>query len=182
VAVGPPVFVAVGDGPSVTVFVAVGVEVVVGVEVAVFVAVGVEVAVFVAVGVEVAVFVAVAVGVEVTVGVGVLVGAASTLVVTVELLSAGWGSGVSLVTVAVFVIVVPAAAAVGCTTVVMVIWSPLAIVPSEQLMVPVLPTGGRVHVTPDGAVSDWNVTLAGRVSATLALTAASGPSLVITHS
>src|SRR5581483_10573550 len=148
VSVGPPgvgVLVAVGDGPGVKVLVAVGVKVAVGVAVAVLVRVGVAVAVFVAVGVEVAV------------GVGVLVGA-NTLVVTVDVLFPGLGSGVVLDTVAVFVIVVPAAAAVGWTT----IFTPATgsgtpgpgggRFPSEQVTVPLLPIGGVVQLRPAGTV------------------------------
>jgi hypothetical protein len=177
VAVAVAVAIAVPVGVAVVVPVGVGVAVPVGVAVAVVVGVfvpgGVVVSAAVApdVGVTVAfaegVDVAVAVAVAVLVAVGVLVPVAVAVGVVVRvgvglggltMVLALWvfgvfGSNSLAVTLAVFTIVVPAAAGSGWTT--MVTWTlpAMASVLSVQVIVPLVPTGGGVQLIP-GALID----------------------------
>jgi len=69
----------------------------------------------------------------------------STLVFVVTLLFVMWGSGVVEDTFPMLVSVLPAAA-VSRTVIVTVTFAPFARLPTWQLMVPVAPTAGAVHV------------------------------------
>jgi len=52
------------------------------------------------------------------------------------------------------------------------------LLPSVQVMVPVVPTAGVVHVQPAAGVIDWKFVFGGVVSVKVAAAAAAGPSLV----
>ena len=105
--------------------------------------------------------------------------AVPTIVVTLAELLARLGSLVPEVTEATSVIcvwlVVPA---LTCTTRVNEAFAPLATNGFVQLIFPVAPTAGVVHVHPAGADKDWKVVLAGMASLKTALIAAIGPLFV----
>jgi hypothetical protein len=141
-------------------------------------AAGVGVFVGVFVGVLVGVFVGVLVGALVGVLVGVAVGATTVVFAEAELLF-GSGSGVSLATLTVVLIVVPG----GVPGSTIKVSEKLAVPPgarleAAQLMVPVPPTGGVVQVHPGGVTIPWNVVLAGTAKVSTGLIAGSGPLLV----
>src|SRR5947209_16663575 len=100
-------------------------------------------------------------------------GAVMFVVMVAESL-AGFGSGVSAVTAAVFVTTEPAAA-VTLTASVKTTLEPLASVPSMQSIVPVPLTAGMVH--PALGLRLWKVVPAGIASVSLTPTAGSGPAL-----
>jgi hypothetical protein len=104
-----------------------------------------------------------------------------TVVVVVALLLAGLGSEVMLVTVAVFVMMVPAGvAALTFAVNANVAVAPLAKVAKVAITVPVPPTGGVVNVAagPEVCTKLTNVVPAGSTSGNDALLAASGPALL----
>src|SRR5438874_2303333 len=102
--------------------------------------------------------------------------AADTVVVALAESFDGFGSAVPDDADAVLVITLDALVLeFTFTTMVKVAVSPDASVEAVQVTVPVLPADGVVHVQPDGADTDWKVVLAGTVSLSLGLAAASGP-------
>jgi hypothetical protein len=81
--------------------------------------------------------------------------------------------------VAVSVITVPAAVpAVTCTTRTTVPLDPAGAVAAVQLIAPVPPTAGVVHVVPGGAEMDTKVVFAGVVSVSVGFVALAAPTLV----
>jgi len=102
-----------------------------------------------------------------------------TLVVTVVLLFALFGSDVVAETVDVAVIV-PIATVEGTftTTTISAEDPELRLEPSVQFTVPVAPTAGVVQVQPAGASTDWKVVFVGVASLKAAPVAAAGPLFV----
>ncbi len=119
---------------------------------------------------------ATAVGTSVNAGV---MAATTTVVVAVALLLPGVESVVTDETVAVSVIVLPAAAAGLTVTTSVNTELVTGIAPTdEQATVPPLPTAGNVHDQPTGEVSEANVVPAGIALFMAADTAGFGPALV----
>ena len=105
--------------------------------------------------------------------------AATTAVVVEALLFAGFASAVMLFTLAVAVMIVPAAvAAFTWTTMSKSATAPLGTERLVQVMVPVPPTGGVEHVQPAGGVMARKFVFAGMAKVRDAPAAALGPSLV----
>jgi hypothetical protein len=102
-----------------------------------------------------------------------------TVVVTVVLLLAEFGSLVAADTDE-FAVIVPAATdGATFTTTTMSTDAPTAMLGFVQFTFPVPPTAGVVHVHPAGADTPWNVVLTGVASVKLTLVAAAGPLFVI---
>ena len=106
--------------------------------------------------------------------------AEATAMLTVLELSVVLVSRVAEPPVSVSMMMVPAANPVLVfTTTENVPTAPAATLGLVQLIVPVAPTAGVVHVHPVGGVMDWNVVLVGTVSVKVAVVQALGPLLVI---
>jgi hypothetical protein len=101
-----------------------------------------------------------------------------TVVVAVAELSAGTGSAVDDVTVAVFETTVAGATAASTRATSVKIALPALTLGFEQETVPFAPTAGVVHVHPAGALSETNVVPAGSVSLIVAEAAFVGPAFV----
>src|ERR1700750_1189986 len=99
--------------------------------------------------------------------------AAPELEIAVDVLFAGFGSGVALLIVAVL-LTVPESVGEVCTTRVMVCAVNDASEGRVQTTVPVVPTGGVVHEKTDGLI-DTNVVFAGSVSLIVTDNASLGP-------
>jgi len=104
----------------------------------------------------------------------------ATTSVAVALLFARLGSVIAEVTEAVSLICVPAAVNAFTFNTTVNVEEPGAKLASVQLMVPVAPIAGVVHVQPVGVVIDWKVVFVGVVSVMLAVVAVLGPLFVTT--
>src|SRR5687767_4417034 len=104
----------------------------------------------------------------------------ATVVVAVAVRSVESGSGSvdAEPTVTVFVMIVPGGVAALKLTISVNESVPVGVLGWEQLMLPVPPTAGVVHVQLGFAAKDTNVVLAGTVSASVAVVALLGPELV----